>query len=211
MLGVLARGAGLLLAAAFVALLGYGVLTNAPDTTIDDALARGEPPPAPGFSLAAFEDGHLPQSLERTWGRAARDATIDLRELRGTPVVLNVWASWCVPCREEAPVLERGWQRAREQGVLFVGLNQQDVSDDARDFIAEFGLTFAHVRDPTNETSRHWGVGGIPETFFIDARGRIVGHVVGVVSPDQLRSGVAAAAAGRTQTATRGGDQRPTR
>lgn len=211
MLGVLARGAGLLLAAAFVALLGYGVLTNAPDTTIDDALARGEPPPAPGFSLAAFEDGRLPQPLERAWGRAARDATIDLRELRGTPVVLNVWASWCVPCREEAPLLERGWQRAREQGVLFLGLNQQDVSDDARDFIAEFGLTFAHVRDPTNEASRHWGVGGIPETFFIDARGRIVGHVVGVVSPHQLRSGVAAAAAGRPQTAARGGDQRPTR
>lgn len=211
MLGSLVRGAGLLLATGFMVLLVYGVLSNAPDTTIGDALASGDPPLAPGFSLAPFENGRLPERLEGAWERAARDGSVDFQELGGTPVVLNVWASWCVPCREEAPMLERSWQRAQRQGVLFLGLNQQDVTRDARDFITEFGLTFPHVRDPTNEASRRWGVIGIPETFFIDARGRIVGHVLGVVTSKQLRAGVAAAVSGRARAATRGGAQRPTR
>jgi cytochrome c biogenesis protein CcmG/thiol:disulfide interchange protein DsbE len=95
--------------------------------------------------------------------------------------------------------------------VLFVGLDAQDASEDARDFIAQFGLTFPHVRDPSNETSREWGVTGLPETFFIAADGSVVGHVIGSLDAGQLRSGVAAARDGRPAGASRGGEQRPTR
>ena len=103
-------------------------------------------------------------------------------------------------------MLERGWKDAN--GVLFLGLDQQDARESARDFISQFGLTFPHVRDPSNDTARDWGVTGLPETFFIGADGRVVGHVIGTVSRDQLREGVAAARAGRPSGASEGGDQR---
>ena len=208
--GLFRRIAGLTAVAAFVALLAYGLVAKAPDTTILDALSRGEAPAAPGFSLDVLTGG-APGPLAQRWTRAAADGRTSLAELRGTPVVLNFWASWCVPCREEAAVLERGWQRARGRGVLFVGLDTQDVRDDALDFVGRFGQTFPHVKDPSNATARRWGLTGIPETFFISREGTVVGHVIGVVSPRQLADGVAAAVAGRPQAPQAGGDQRPTR
>ena len=209
-LGSLLRGFVVLALVGFIALLAYGVVAQAPDTTIDDALARSETTAAPGFALASLQRGQ-PGALGSRWDRAAADDRVDLGELRGTPLVVNFWASWCDPCRTEAAVLERGWKRARERGVLFVGLNMQDVSQDARDFLAEFGLSFPNVRDPTNDTARAYGATGIPETFFISAKGKIVGHVIGTVSEVQLDRGVAAALSGRPQGADQGGEQRPSR
>ena len=209
-LGLLLRGLGALALVAFIALLVYGVLTQAPDTTIDDSLSRSDAVPAPGFELAALQRGR-PGRLGAGWDRAAADGRVNLRELRGTPVVVNFWASWCDPCRKEAPVLERGWIRARERGVLFLGLDMQDVSQDARGFLSEFSLSFPNVRDPTNDTAREWGATGIPETFFINARGEVVGHVIGTVTKRQLGAGVAAALSGRPRGADQGGEQRPTR
>lgn len=206
----LLRGIGLLAAAGFLALLGYGLLAQAPSRTIDDALLTSRPAEAPGFDLQVLERG-APGPLAGRWDAAARDGRVTLSELRGTPVVLNFWASWCVPCRQEAPTLERGWHRGRERGVLYIGLNMQDVRDDARDFIRDFALGFPHVRDPSKDTARDWGVIGIPETFFIGREGRVVGHVIGTVSAQQLDDGVAAALAGRPRGAQRGGDQLPAR
>ena len=74
--------------------------------------------------------------------------------------------------------------------MLFLGLDAQDAREDARDFIAQFGLTFPHVRDPGNDTQRAWGVTGLPETYFIAADGRVVGHVIGTVDDEQLRDGI---------------------
>lgn len=204
------RSAGILAAVAFVALLVYGIIARSPDTTIDDALARADSPPAPGFELDALQEGD-PGPLRAAWGRAAGDGTVDLAELRGTPVVLNYWASWCVPCRDEAPLLQRAWLRSRSAGVLFLGLDMQDATEDARVFIREFGLSFPHVRDGTNRTARRWGVTGIPETFFISRQGRIVAHVIGALDEAQLAAGIAAARTGRPRTAAQGGDRRPTR
>ena len=184
------RAAGVLAAAAFVALLAYGLTTKATDSTIDDALSRGRAVAAPGFSLTALADGR-----------------VSLSELRGTPLVVNFWASWCDPCRAEAKVLERAYKAQR--GVLFLGLDAQDAREDARDFIGQFGLTFPHVRDPGNDTQRAWGVTGLPETYFIGAGGQVVGHVIGTVDDAQLRDGIAAAKAGRPQGLGDGGDQRP--
>lgn len=208
--GFALRLTGVLAVAMFVGLLVYGLSASAPDTTIDDALARGEAPPAPGFELAVLTSGRA-GPLDDVWRRATEDGRVGLGELRGTPVVVNFWASWCVPCREEAPVLERGWQAARRQGVLFVGLNMQDVRGDALAFVRRFGHRFPQVRDPSDATARRWGMSGIPETFFVSARGEVVGHVIGVVTSRQLSDGVAAALAGRPQDAQSGGDRRSTR
>ena len=210
-LGVAARAFGMLCALGFIVLLGYGVLTQSPDTTIDDALTAKRAPAAPGFALAVLTSGVPGDGLQSVWRAAARDGSVDLRELRGVPVVLNVWASWCIPCREEAALLQRGWESARRQGVLFVGLNQQDARNDAMTFIREFRQDYPNVRDPSNQTSRRWGVAGIPETFFITARGDIVSHVIGTVSAEQLRDGVAAARRSQALGAQDGGEQRPTR
>lgn len=208
--GRVARAVGMLTAAAFVALLAYGLLAQAPQTGIDDSLARSESPPAPGFDLPVLHEGSL-GPLERGLADATRDGRIDLTELRGTPVVLNFWASWCIPCREEAPILEREWRRARDGGVLFVGLDMQDVTEDARDFIAEFDITYLNVRDQRKDVARRWGVTGIPETFFVTRDGKVVGHVIGAVTAKQLRRGIAAAREGRVLGATSGGARLPTR
>jgi cytochrome c biogenesis protein CcmG, thiol:disulfide interchange protein DsbE len=198
------RAAGILAALAFVALLVYGLTTKATNSTIDDALSRGEAVPAPAFTLSSLADG---RDAGAAWSRAAADGDVALRELRGTPLVLNFWASWCDPCRAEAKVLEAAWKQ--QDDVLFVGLDAQDAREDARDFIGQFGLTFPHVRDPGNDTQRAWGVTGLPETYFIDAKGRVVGHVIGTVDEAMLREGVAAAKAGRPAGAEEGGERRP--
>lgn len=202
--------AAVVLIALFVALLAYGLLSKSPGTTIDSSLAEAKAPPAPGFELDVLEEGVVGPRLERV-ARALADSELSLNELRGRPVVLNFWASWCPPCREEAPRLERRWRSTRERGVLFLGLNMQDLTGDARDFIREFGLSYPHVRDPGDDVARDWGVTGLPETFFISARGRVVAHVIGAVSARQLDDGVRAAIAGRPLEALEGGARRPTR
>jgi len=200
------RIAGVLAAVAFVALLAYGLTTKATNSTIDDALSRGESVPAPGFTLSSLAEG---RDAGDAWAKAASDGDVSLSELRGTPLVLNFWASWCDPCRAEAKVLEKAWKQQSGSDVLFLGLDAQDAREDARDFISQFGLTFPHVRDPGNDTQRAWGVTGLPETYFIAADGSVVGHVIGTVDDAQLRDGIAAARSGRPAGADQGGEQRP--
>ena len=205
------RAAGILAAVAFVALLAYGLTTKATDRTIDDALSRGEAVAAPGFTLDALAGGRATGRPGELWRAAAADGEVSLDELRGTPLVLNFWASWCDPCRAEAEVLERAWRETGSRDALFLGLDVQDAKEDARAFIGDFGLTFPHVRDPDKETQRAWGVTGLPETYFLSREGRVVGHVIGTVDAAQLRAGIAAARSGRPQGADRGGEQRPAR
>ncbi len=209
---LIGRTSTFLLAAGLIALLAFGLTARATDTTIDDALAQDQAAAAPGFTLDILTRGTPPPELAATFARAADDDDrIDLRELRGTPVVLNYGASWCIPCREEAPLLQRAWTQNATDGVLFLGLNMQDARSDARNFLRAFKQTFPHVRDPTNDTARRWGASGIPETFFIRRDGAIVGHVIGVVTAQQLQRGIADAKAGRVQDPARGGQFRPTR
>ena len=195
----------------FVALLAYGVIKTAPDDTIDNSLADNRSAPAPGFSLEVLERGTLPPRLERAVAPAMADGKLALDELRGTPVMLNFWASWCVPCREEAPRLQKGWQQWGKRGVLFLGLDMQDIRSDARDFLREFQITYPTIRDPGKEVALRYGATGIPETYFITARGRVVAHAIGVMSDEQIDGGVAAARAGKPLGALEGGARRPAR
>jgi cytochrome c biogenesis protein CcmG/thiol:disulfide interchange protein DsbE len=195
----------------FLGLLAYGLISKAPNTSIDESLAQQHPIRAPGFALPVLTQGDLGPRLSAKIDPALRDGQLSLTELRGTPVVLNFWASWCVPCREEAPILERAWPDARSQGVLFLGLNMQDLTTDARAFIRGYHNSYPNVRDQGDDVAHNWGVTGVPETFFITARSKVVGHVIGVVDPTDLSQGIAAARSGRVVGTLVGGEKRATR
>jgi len=207
----LPRVLSLVAVVAFVALLAYGLLSGNADTTIDSGLAEGEAPLAPEFELEVLSRGSLPTQLARDVEPALADGTLSQAELRGTPFVLNFWASWCNPCREEAPILERGWREHGPRGVLYLGLNMQDLTDDALAFLDEFDVGYPNVREPGNDVARAYGATGLPETYFVSARGRVVAHVVGVVTPEQLDEGARAAKNEEVVGALTGGAQLPQR
>ncbi|MGH7392346.1 MAG: TlpA family protein disulfide reductase [Candidatus Rokuibacteriota bacterium] len=179
----LAVAAAMLLpAVAVVALLAYS-FGREPRYIESPMLGRA----APGFTLTLFE------------GRALR-----LEDLRGTVVFLNFWASWCPPCRAEAPELEATWRLLREQGVVFLGVNTQDEEARARAFIEEFGISYPNGRDAGGRIAIDYGVWGLPEAYLIDAEGRITYKHVGTLGPalliakvDEARRGVVTAAQGR--------------
>jgi cytochrome c biogenesis protein CcmG/thiol:disulfide interchange protein DsbE len=125
---------------------------------------------APAFTLPLF-DG-------KTWA---------LDDHRGQVVVLNVWASWCIPaCYNEAPALEAAWQRYGGRGVVFVGVNYQDREAAAHEFLARFRHTFPNGPDAGSRVAIAYGVRGVPETFFIDREGRLAHRHVGEITLDAL-------------------------
>jgi cytochrome c biogenesis protein CcmG/thiol:disulfide interchange protein DsbE len=160
---------------ALVGLLTYGLLASQPDQGMDDALARGETVTAPGFDL----------------DRLSGEGRQTLADYRGKVVVLNFWASWCGPCKVESPLLQRWHERLAKQGGLVLGVDVQDISDDARAFVDEFNLTYPMLRDGPGDLRDDFGIVGLPESFVIDRRGRIAAVVRGVVDDEFMRERVA--------------------
>jgi cytochrome c biogenesis protein CcmG/thiol:disulfide interchange protein DsbE len=147
-------------------LLGYGFRLS----------PRDVPSPLVGRPAAAF-------ALSSLDGQP-----VSLEAHRGKVVVVNFWASWCHPaCYEEAPVLERSWRAYRDRGVVVLGVDIQDKVEPAKKFIADFSLTFPNALDPSGRVSVDYGVYGVPETFFIDRRGRIRAKHVGAVTDEVFR------------------------
>jgi cytochrome c biogenesis protein CcmG/thiol:disulfide interchange protein DsbE len=166
----------------FIALLVVGLTAGDVDTSIDSAIAKGELKEAPEFTLPVLANG---AAVGKRDGEP-----LSLSELRGRPVVVNFWASWCDPCEREAPILEDAWRSARGRGAVVLGIDVQDLSGNALDFIAEYGQTYPHVRDKSDDTYRAYGLTGIPETFFLDRAGRVRVHWVGEINADQIADGL---------------------
>jgi len=114
-----------------------------------------------------------------TLARLDAPGRLSLASLRGKVVAVNFWASWCVPCREEAPLLERTWNENRSKGLVVLGVDANDGSSDARSFMRKHGLTYPVVHDGKGSTLGHWGVPGLPTTFVVGRDGRIVAKVLG--------------------------------
>lgn len=136
---------------------------------------------APEFTLKSF-DGQ----------------TYKLSELRGKPVVVNFWASWCIPCRDEAPALQRVWEKYKDQGVLILGVDYVDTDTEAKKFIEEFQQTYPNGADLGTVISQGYKISGVPETYFIgkdgkllqgsDESGRAKGNWIGPVPEEVLNA-----------------------
>lgn len=117
---------------------------------------------------------------------------VSLAGLAGKVVVVNFFASWCVPCREEHPVLARAWERYRTSDVVILGVLYQDDAAAGLEFMRKLGGTWPTVSDDNGRTALSFGVFGIPETFFITAEGLIAGRHVGAVDDATLVNGIEA-------------------
>ncbi len=115
------------------------------------------------------------------------DGELSLSDFRGQVVVLNFWASWCDPCKKEAPVLERVHQRLQKAGSgTVLGITYQDDPIESRAFVRQYGLTYPSLRDSGRVVARQFGVSQIPETFVLDREGRIRAIIYGEVSDEAL-------------------------
>ena len=112
--------------------------------------------------------------------------TINLDDLRSQGVVINFWASWCEPCRDEAAMLETTWRREQGNGILFLGLDYLDQEPAAKAYLAEFDITYPNGPDLRSQAARRYGIKGVPETFFVDANGEITDIVIGPI-PNQAK------------------------
>lgn len=135
------------------------------------------------------DSGKVVSAPDFTLSRLDRPGHLQFESLRGKAVVLNFWASWCRPCNTEAPALQRAWKH-HDGRVVVLGVDVNDFSGEARKFMRKHRVTYPVVHDNENVTSPKYGLTGLPETFFIDRRGRVVGHVTGQVSASELRDGI---------------------
>lgn len=153
---------------ALVGLLVFGLVSKG-----SSRLALGEPAPR----------SPLP--------RLSADGEASLADYRGRWVLVNFWASWCVPCREEAPALERFQRRHGGAGFTVLGIDSRDLSEDGRDFVRRYGLSYPHLRDGDGSAADDFGTTGVPENFLVDPAGRVRLLVTGPVDERYLEENVA--------------------
>lgn len=150
----------IIIAAALVALLVFGISGQGVNSSIDAAVARGHPPVAPDIRTT------LP-----VLGSARRES---LADFHGKVVVMNVFASWCTPCAAEAPILERTERQIASHNATVVGVTYLDNSSDSAQFVHQYHISYPVLRDVSGNFVRAFGTTGVPETFVIGRDGRIV-------------------------------------
>jgi cytochrome c biogenesis protein CcmG, thiol:disulfide interchange protein DsbE len=136
---------------AVVGLLGFGLLSKG-----GASIEVGETAP----------DGPLPRLNESGTGSVV--------DYRGRWVLVNFWASWCVPCREESPALEGFYRQHRGQQFTVLGIDTRDLTDDGRDFVERYGITYPQLRDGDGASADDFGTTGVPESFLVNPKGRLV-------------------------------------
>ena len=150
---------------ALLALLAYGIAQNQTGQSIDSQLAAGKRPSPPDLKLPPLGGG----------------APVTLASYRGKVVVLNFWASWCPPCKGEAPVLARWQPRLKARNATIVGVDVLDVTSDAQRFAADHKLAFPQLRDQDGSRLKRFEVVGYPETIVLDRKGRIAATSRGAI------------------------------
>jgi cytochrome c biogenesis protein CcmG/thiol:disulfide interchange protein DsbE len=157
------------LAAALIALLAYGVFNGGTNKNLDDAIKAGQRPEAPGLDMKRPVLGE--------------DGEKSLADFKGQIVVLNFWASWCEPCRAEAPILQRTQEKLQKAHLgTVLGSAYNDPVTKSQAFEREFGITYPSLHDVGTELADEYGTRALPETFVLDRDGRVVAVSRGVVS-----------------------------
>jgi cytochrome c biogenesis protein CcmG/thiol:disulfide interchange protein DsbE len=157
-----------------LALILTQLLTPAPKAAVSDPLVGH---PAPDFSLAML----LPHSNK---------TMLSLSHFKGKPLVLNFWASWCAPCKEELPLLESTWKRMQAQGkdVIFLGIDFQESKSDAANFLQTYGITYPTVLDATGSVASKYSIASLPDSIFIDRNGTVLSKVAREITAQALSS-----------------------
>lgn len=168
-------------ALALTGLLAFG-LANRSSVTGRSGITRIDKP-APSVAMPLYGGGELTDA-----------------DYAGKPVVINFWASWCGPCRQEAPLLERLSREYGERGVQFVGVNIQDATADAEAYLSEFAITYPNGSDDDGSISIDYGVIGIPVTFFVTGEGIVQRRWAGVMREPELRGWIDELASGAAPT-----------
>ena len=160
-------GAVAMILGGLVWLMAWGVANKRPVTSMSGFTLVGKR--APDFELPLFSGG-----------------TLSLSQLKGRPVVINFWASWCPPCREEALYIERAWRAYRHTDVMFLGLDSLDSDEAARAYLNEFAVTYPNGPDADGRITVDYGIVGMPVTFFVDREGVIERRYVGAIEEARL-------------------------
>ncbi|MCC7449463.1 MAG: TlpA family protein disulfide reductase [Anaerolineae bacterium] len=124
---------------------------------------------APEFTLTTFDN-----------------QTLKLSDLRGKVVMINFWASWCGPCRYEAPELEKAWQQYKDRGVVFLGIAYTDTERNAKAYLKDYGVTYTNGLDFGTKISEKYRIQGVPETFIIDRKGNVSEFIMQPVDQAKL-------------------------
>lgn len=135
-------------------------------------------PPTAGSLLADFKLRDL------------NNAEIQLSDLRGKPVLLNFWATWCVPCKTEMPLLQQSYQKFGDK-MAFFGVNQQETLNVILPYLKENGISFPILLDETGEVTRNYYIEGLPTTYFIDASGILRAFQIGPLTDDMIKNNLA--------------------
>ncbi len=135
--------------------------------------------PAPDFQLTLFNE----------YPGNAGKSPVKLSDLKGKIVVLNFWASWCIPCAQEAPDLQATYQKYKDQDVVFLGVDWTDIEGDALNYLKRFGITYANGPDLQTKIGPLYRISGVPETYVIDQNGNVQFTKISPVSAAEL-SGV---------------------
>jgi len=125
-------------------------------------------------STTSAENENLKQAYDFSLPKLDNSNTVKLSDYKNKPVIINFWSSWCAPCREEMPFLQKTWAEHQADGLIFIGIDVLDDSSSAKEFLNMFNIDYLNLSDSTGKISNKYGVIALPATFFIDKNGNIV-------------------------------------